>query len=169
MTEPSARTRIADGVWRAAFRVAYRLQQVYWFVFRPEGNGVFVAVWCRGRLLIVELSYKAPPTLPGGGAKRGEPFDHGAARELAEETGIRVRPEALAFAGEVRSRSTYLRDRCHVFEIDFEDPPEVRIDRREVVAAAFRTPDEALAGPIAALVRRYLTELPAGRARSGRA
>jgi hypothetical protein len=33
-----------DRLWRAGLRVAFRLQKLYWFLFRPEKQGVYVAV-----------------------------------------------------------------------------------------------------------------------------
>ncbi|UCE85987.1 MAG: NUDIX hydrolase [Deltaproteobacteria bacterium] len=166
MPRPSAPTRIRDVLWRGGLRVAYSLQRLYWFVFRPEQRGVYVAVWHRGRLLVVKLSYRSAATIPCGAVKRGEPRASAAARELAEEVGIDVRPEALRFVGEVVNHSGYLKDHCDVFELDLSEEPAVRVDRREVVRAAFRTPAEILAGPLSPVVRAYLTELPAGRARA---
>ena len=44
----------------------------------------------------------------------------------------------------------------HFFELSCSEPPEVRIDRREVVWADFVAPEEALARGLVATVRRYL-------------
>ena len=167
MGEPSAATRSIDRLWRVGLRVGFRLQQLYWFLFRPEIQGVYVAVWCRGRLLVIQLSYKPDSTIPAGGVKRGEALAVAAARELKEEVGIPLRPEALHLAGEVRGPSKYLKDHCHIFEVEFDSEPVVTIDRREVVAAAFRTPEEALSQRLSPIVLAYLTDLPAGRARCG--
>jgi len=165
MSERSRATLLADHLWRLGYRLAFALQQIYWFVARPEGHGVYVAVWCRGRLLVVETSYKRLPTIPSGGLARNETHAAGAARELFEEVGIRVDPGALRPVGEVRGPSRYLEDHCHIFEIDFDDEPRVTVDHREIVAAAFLAPHTALAGPLSPEVRSYLSELPAGRAR----
>jgi 8-oxo-dGTP pyrophosphatase MutT (NUDIX family) len=167
MGEPSAATLSIDRLWRAGLRVAFRLQKLYWFLFRPEKQGVYVAVWCRGRLLVIQPSYKPHPTLPAGGVKRGEALAVAAARELKEEVGISLNPEVLHLAGEVRGPSKYLKDHCHVFEVEFDTEPVVTIDRREVIAAAFRTPEEALSQCLSPIVFAYLTDLPAGRARCG--
>jgi 8-oxo-dGTP pyrophosphatase MutT (NUDIX family) len=155
-----------DLFWRAGLRLVYSLQQLYWFVFRPEQRGVYVAVWHRDRLLLIRLSYMRDATLPSGGLKRGEAPLAAATRELAEEVGIDLRPEALRFAGEIRDCSKYLKDRCHVFEVEFQEKPVVTIDRREVVAATFRTTEEALAENLAPIVRTYLTQRPAAPARA---
>jgi 8-oxo-dGTP pyrophosphatase MutT (NUDIX family) len=169
MPDPSFAGTLVDRLWRSGYRFAYALQRLYWFVARPEAQGVYVAVWCRRRLLVVETSYKPVPTIPSGGLGRGERHAVGAARELSEEVGIDVDPDALRFVGEVRGPSKYLKDHCHIFEIDFEEEPQPTIDRREIVAAGFQSPEALLAGPLSPVVRAYLTELPAGRARMGAA
>lgn len=166
MSERSRAAPLVDRLWRLGYRLAYALQHVYWFLARPEGHGAYVAVWCRGRLLVVETSYKRLPTIPSGGLGRRESRAVGAARELFEEVGIRVDPGSLRPVGELRGPSRYLRDHCHFFEIEFEDEPRVTIDRREIVAAAFLAPEVALAGPLSPEIRTYLTDLPAGRARA---
>jgi 8-oxo-dGTP pyrophosphatase MutT (NUDIX family) len=167
MPEPSRATLLMDRLWRLSFRIAFVLQQIYWLLVRPEAQGVYVAVWCRGRLLVIQTSYKPLPTIPCGGLGRGESHAAGAARELFEEVGIRVAPGALRPVGEVRGPSRYLKDHCHIFEIDFEQEPRLTVDRREVVGAEFRAPEAVLAGPLSPVVRCYLRELPAGRARIG--
>lgn len=49
-----------------------------------------------GDLLLVRQSYTRGWSLPGGLLGRHEPPVHAAARELAEETGLRIAPEGLA-------------------------------------------------------------------------
>jgi ADP-ribose pyrophosphatase YjhB (NUDIX family) len=169
MVEPSSATRFIDRLWRVGLRVAFCLQRLYWFLFRPEKQGVYVAVWCGDRLLVIQPSYKPHPTVPAGGVKRGEALAAAAARELREEVGIPLCPGALHFVGEVRGPSKYLKDHCHFFEVEFDAEPGVVIDRREVVAAAFRTPEEVLSQHPSPVVLAYLTDLPAGRARCGAA
>ncbi|GLF97478.1 NUDIX hydrolase [Streptomyces yaizuensis] len=44
-----------------------------------------------GRILLVKPTYKPGWQLPGGGARAGEAVTDAAARELAEETGLRLR------------------------------------------------------------------------------
>ncbi len=50
--------------------------------------------------------------LPGGGLHKGESTLHGACRELAEETGVQLAPEALQDLG-----SAQCHDRGHTFTI----------------------------------------------------
>lgn len=53
--------------------------------------GVSACVWRNGRVLLVERGkdpWKGKWSLPGGGLEFGETVREGAARELAEETGI---------------------------------------------------------------------------------
>ena len=38
----------------------------------PPHDGAVMAVWCGGRILVVQQSYRSNPSWPGGGIRRGE-------------------------------------------------------------------------------------------------
>jgi len=144
-----------DGVWRVGLRVAFRLQLVWWSLRRPVITGAYVAVWHDGRVLLIRNSYRRRDSLPAGGLHRGETPRDTAVRELAEEVGIRARPEELAYSGEF-VHTQLAEDHAHLFELVCECEPEVRIDRREVVWAAFLPLEAALARELVPPVRSYL-------------
>ncbi|WP_129840619.1 NUDIX domain-containing protein [Streptomyces sp. RFCAC02] len=56
-----------------------------------------------GRLLLVHVRHRDCWELPGGGVEPGETPRRAAARELWEESGQRIAPDALAFAGFART------------------------------------------------------------------
>lgn len=145
-----------DRLWRTAMRFAYRAQLAWWYVRRPVIRGAYVAVWHEGRVLVIRNSYRRRLSLPAGGLKRGEAPRRAAVRELAEEVGIRVAPERLAYHGEIVNPSGYAEDHAHVFELRCERPPSFRVDGREVVWAEFMDPGEALERGVVGVVRRYL-------------
>jgi 8-oxo-dGTP diphosphatase len=145
-----------DAAWRAGLWVVYRVLLALWFVFRPRGRGVFVAVWQGGRVLAIRNSYRDWLALPGGGIGRGESPETAARRELAEEVGVAVAPGALRLVAEIPSTFEWRRDRCSFFEIELAGPIEPRVDRREVVWADFVAPEAALADHLAPPVRAYL-------------
>lgn len=145
-----------EGGARRWFRSAYLLARVYWFARRPETEGVCIALWCGGEVLLVKNSYKHCFTLPGGGRHRGEPWAETGARELLEETGIQVDARALREALETVSTDEYKHDRVRIFELDVETPPAVHVDRREVEWGAFLDAGAALRLPLSPVVRLYL-------------
>jgi 8-oxo-dGTP pyrophosphatase MutT (NUDIX family) len=151
------RASVVDRLWRVGLRVAYRLQLVYWFVVRPRHTGAGVAVWHGDRLLMIRNSYRNSLCLPAGGLKRREQPIDAAVRELREEVGIEVGPEALHYAGELVDRSAYVEDHLHVFELRCEEVPATRVDGREVIWAGFMTPAEALERGAVRVTRQYLT------------
>lgn len=153
-----------DALWRAALRVAYRLQLAWWFVRRPAIVGAYVAVWHEDRLLVIRNSYRQRFSLPAGGLKRRETPRGAAARELREEAGIDVAEERFAYHGEIVHVSSYAEDHAHVFELRCDTPPAFQVDGREVVWAGFLTPAEALERGVVGVVRRYLEQV-AGDAR----
>lgn len=149
-----------DRLWRMGLRVAWRAVNVWYFVARPRSlRGVCVAVWLDGRLLTVEHSYKEGLGLPAGGRRRRETPAEAAARELSEEVGIRVAPDALRHVFDLPCRWRYAEELVHYFELELEEAPAVRIDRREVSRAAFRHPDELEEEALLLPVRNFLREL----------
>ena len=77
---------------RLAYRVAYRLLQLYTFVRRPEVRGTMVAVRDGERVLLVRHTYgdRRRWELPGGWMHPSEAPEDAARREVAEELGIEV-------------------------------------------------------------------------------
>jgi len=149
---------LLDSLWRIALRLAYQLQLAWWFVRRPEIHGSYVAVWHGDRVLVIQNSYRKRLSFPAGGRVRGETLRDAAQRELLEEVGIRAEPGQLAYHGEVVHRVSHAEDHAHFFELRCADAPAVRVDRREVVWAAFLTPDEAFARGVVSVVRTYLEQ-----------
>jgi len=161
--EPDAITaaapRASDRLWRVALTVAYRLMLAWWFLRRPDGDGVHVAVWHEGRLLLIRNSYRAGVTVPSGGIHRGEKPLDAARRELREEVGIEVSPDELVAACEFVVPFEYKSDHGYVFELHCDTEPEIRIDQREVVWGAFVPRDEIeRLSRLSPHLRRYLEQ-----------
>lgn len=151
-------TPLLDALWRLALICAYRLALLYWFLRRPTLHGVYVALWSRGRILLIWNSYKPDASLPGGGIGGGEDACAAAMRELREEAGVELATGELREVAEYRHSIAYHTEHARFFEAELPSEPAVAIDRREVVAARFATQEEALASRLAPLVRRYLLE-----------
>jgi len=153
---PEAPDNWRDRGWRMVFFVGYRVMLVWWAIRRPVMHGAYVAVWWRGRLLVIRNSYKRPLSVPCGMIGRRESPRRAAARELAEEVGIDVAPDALREVGEFVVEWEHKEDHAHFFELELEEAPALRLDGREVVWGEF-VPEEEL--PLDALmphVRHYL-------------
>jgi 8-oxo-dGTP diphosphatase len=153
-----AMSRVVDPLLRVAYRGAYGLALAYWFVRRPESSGTFVGVWHGGKVLLLQNSYKRRFSLPGGGQDRGESPEETGARELREEVGLHVSPQALRQVFERLGREEFKRDHCRFVELDLEAEPPLTLDNREVVWAAFIDLDTALRLPLVGLVRAYLED-----------
>lgn len=147
---------LLDGPWRLAYWLAFRLLRCWWFLRRPHHQGALVAVWHEGRVLMLTPSYRKTLDFPGGGRRRGEAAAQAAARELAEETGIAVVQAALALALEMTVFWHWRYDEVAIFELRLAEPPVIRIDGREIVAARFLAPEAALAAEVSPFVRAYL-------------
>jgi len=147
---------LLDGSWRLAYWLAFRLLRCWWFLRRPRHRGALVAVWHEGRVLMLRPSYRKTLDFPGGGRRRGEAAAAAAARELGEETGIAAAPAALALALEMTVFWHWRYDEVAIFELRLAEPPAIRVDRREIVAARFMAPAAALAAELSPFVRAYL-------------
>jgi 8-oxo-dGTP pyrophosphatase MutT (NUDIX family) len=136
--------------------VYFRVYGAYCYLAQPRVNGVYIAVWCDGRLLLVENSYRRQLYFPSGGVRAGEPPLQAARRELREEVGIDLPLDHFKLAFEMHLHHDNMRDRVSTFEVRLNEPPRLAIDRREVVRAAFVTADDARKLDLAAVVREYV-------------
>ncbi len=136
--------RCVDRLFQLGYVCAYRLLKLSWAIRRPVTRGALVALWNQGEVLLVKNSYVRYYSLPGGYLKRGETAHQAAVRELAEETGVRVRPEDLRLSVEESHEWEGKHDHVTIFELEVASRPSVRVDNREVVEARFFTPARAL-------------------------
>jgi 8-oxo-dGTP pyrophosphatase MutT (NUDIX family) len=147
-----------DRAVQCIYWVAYRLHLLWTFVFRPATEGVWVAVWCQGQLLLIKNSYRRFITLPGGGMDGGETPLAAALRELREEVGIETSPQNLFLFKRYLSQCEYKHDRINLFELELVERPVVRIDNREVSWAQVATVEDALGMKLFPTLRCYLED-----------
>ena len=135
-----------DAIWRLLHRLAAAVYDARNFVLRPRITGAIVLVRVDAELLLVRPSYRPWLTVPGGRVQRGEEPRHAAARELAEEVGLRAAPQSLVALGEFVVHHSHIEDHVHAFELRLSEHPPLRIDSREIVWAGFRA-EAGLARP----------------------
>ncbi len=145
-----ARLSIADRIHQSAFAVLYPWAARLESLMGRKSDAAAVAVWHAGRLLVVEHSYMRGMTLPGGHIGSNETPVLAAARELEEEVGLVITPVEFQFFGRTEGRHTSVS----LFECRLAREPEIRIDNREITAAAFTIP-AAISEPSSTL-RNYL-------------
>jgi len=148
---------MVNALIRAVYRLAHWGLRLLWFVRRPETTGALIAVWHRGRVLLVKNSYRRQLTLPGGYVRTREDRRTTAARELREEVGIRVPPSRLVHAYHGTHFFEYRKDTLDIYELEMDETPNVQVDHREVVRAEFHTPAEALDLSIVPHLEEYLS------------
>jgi len=149
---------LIDRIVRLGLLFAYHMLRWSRRFRNPLMRGAYVAVWSRGRLLLIRNSYKPGETLPAGGLKRGESHRQAARRELAEEVGLEVTEDQLEFVCEVMIQGRYGRDCSQFFELHLENDPDIQIDRREVVWFEFCPEAELPDRPLIRSVRCYLKQ-----------
>ncbi len=118
---------------RRAYRLAYLLLRVYWFVARPRTNGVKCVLTDGDRVLLVRHTYgRAEWELPGGSIKARERPSSAARREMHEELGVAI--EDWTALGEISGRTRHRRETLHCFRAELHDPV-LTLDRGEIDAA----------------------------------
>lgn len=117
---------------RVAYRIAYRVLQVVWFVWRPEKSGVKCLATTQDRVLLVRHTYgRRSWDLPGGAVKRGEPPLDAARREMEEELGLGSAPWTAI--GQIRGSVDHRRDTIHLFQAEV-GAPILTVDEGEIAA-----------------------------------
>jgi 8-oxo-dGTP pyrophosphatase MutT (NUDIX family) len=144
-----------DRAHRVAYRLAYPVMRRWWRLLKRR-QFVVVAVWLDDTVLAVRHSYKPGMTLLYGGARWREDHRQAAARELQEEVGITIDPDTL--------RLVMATPNMHLYELRLTEPPELQIDRREVVEACFVHPgvlrEARRGGKVGEYVRRSVGTSP---------
>lgn len=144
-------------------RLAVWLRAQWWKVSRPVTVGVRTVVLTDdGKVLLVRHTYGRPLWyLPGGGVKRGETLAQAAAREVREETGVRVDPAALRQMGAWSNLLPSKSDHIVVFVADpgtWTDEPK----RASEIAERRFVPADELPEGTSRGTRRRLADLDRG-------
>jgi 8-oxo-dGTP pyrophosphatase MutT (NUDIX family) len=151
-----------DALFRLAYRGAYRMMRVYWRLANPQTHGALVLIWHEGKVLLVKNSYVPYHSAPGGYVHDGEKSRDAAARELREETGLRVAPEELVPALNKWHDWEGKREHIEIFELETNELPDIQVDNREVVAASFYSPEQALTLTVFPPLREVIARRVAG-------
>ena len=158
MSKEITQSWIDLGIQRA-YRMAYLGMRVWWNIAHPDTRGVFVGFWLDGRVLLIRNSYLDYYSFPGGGVKKGEPFLYGAVRECREEVGLTISPFNLIYQFEMFQQWEGKNDSVCMYQYDLQEEPDIQIDRREVIAAEFYSPEEALNQALFPPVRRHIEQV----------
>lgn len=151
-------------VW---YRLTHPVYATMWRKLQPTTVGVKAIVTDpEGRVLLVRTRYQRFWTLPGGGVHTRETPEDAAARELREETGIRVDAADLRQVGVLTNALEGKSDYIVMFTVALpqrvEPTPGLEIER-----AGFFAPD-ALPGETSPRSRQRLAELASGEMMRGR-
>ena len=140
-------------VRRQAYRVGYRIVEIYWFLRRPAVEGVKCVLTDRDRVLLVRHTYGPPGwDLPGGAMKRGESPMSAAQREMREELGVSI--EDWVAVGQIFTTAFWRRDTIHCLRSELR-APAITIDRGELEAATW-FPQNALPTDLSRLTNAIL-------------
>jgi 8-oxo-dGTP pyrophosphatase MutT (NUDIX family) len=143
------------GIKRLAYKLAVRVLQLYWFVFRPRTFGVTCIIRdADGRVLMVRHTYgKRAWSFPGGGTKRNETSEATVRREIREEVGIELAD--LQQVGSFLNNVEFKRDSVTVFTAR---PASAELNLRlEEIAEARWVDLNALPSPTAPVASRSLS------------
>jgi len=145
-----------DGCYRQGYRAAFRLARLWWRVWPSKGEGAAVILEARGRILVLQESYRDGLGLPAGGIARGETPREAALRELEEEVGIRLEAGHLEELARLDYRHDHRDVRNIVFAAELEAAVAPRVDRREIVWADWCQPEALHGRPLHPALAWYL-------------
>jgi 8-oxo-dGTP pyrophosphatase MutT (NUDIX family) len=107
--------------------------RAWWFVRRPQQNGVKCVLTDGENVLLVRHTYGSPKwDLPGGGIKRDEPPAEAARREIEEELGVRL--ERWRDLGALGATEYHRHDTIYCFQAELDGKP-LTIERGEIDTA----------------------------------
>lgn len=115
---------------RLAYRTAYVLLRVYWFLLHPRHTGVKALLTSGDQVLLVRHTYgPAEWELPGGSLRRSEDPAAGATREVREELGLQL--SGWTSLGEVHGELNHVKNTLHVFAAEIGEV-ELTLDPGEI-------------------------------------
>jgi 8-oxo-dGTP diphosphatase len=118
---------------RAAYRLAFALLRVWWFVRRPHLAGVKCVLLDGDQVLLVRHTYGSHCwELPGGSPKRGELMRDAARREIHEELGLTI--DDWKPLGVLEATQYHRGDALHIFAARVHSPA-LTLDLGELAAA----------------------------------
>lgn len=122
-------------IWEKLGRTAYWIVWPgIWFVIQMSPPRTRIALTHKGKVLLVkDWLGNGEWTLPGGGLRRREPVEEGAARELLEETSIVVTPSSLKSIGSFRLKSNGIPVRIAGFWKEAKAMPDVTHRKGELL------------------------------------
>ncbi|HEX3772339.1 MAG TPA: NUDIX hydrolase [Polyangiaceae bacterium] len=135
---------LVDRGFQLAYVCAYRAMRTYWKVRHPTTHGTLVTLWNAGEVLLVKNSYVPYYSLPGGYIRKDETARRAVVRELTEEVGVIADPDQLELVLERTHEWEGKHDHVQIFSLELGSRPNIAVDNREVVEAAWYTPARAL-------------------------
>lgn len=132
-----------NSLWRLLGRTGYVILYPFLALYLRKDERARVVIRYKGKVLLVKHWLGSGRwDLPGGGIHREEEPVVGICREINEELGLKIDPRDIMSIGQYPFREGLMRYRAHYFKIELNKVPELNIQKTEIAAVDWFTPEE---------------------------
>lgn len=113
------------------YQLIHAVRKIYWFMVRPETQGVKCVIECGGKILMLRRTLgNAKWVFPGGAIKTGEKAKSAVIREVLEDVGMRL--ENIRLLGKFTEVILHRRETLHCFSAKVINQNQVKIDQGRI-------------------------------------
>lgn len=122
------------------YTVIFNAKRIYWFIARPQCNGVKCVITNKGRMLMLQRNFGTDKfVFPGGAIRNSESVEEAVKREIKEDLGITL--NELIHLGSFTKEVHYRKETIFCFAARVNSR-KCSIDRGKIINIAWFVPSD---------------------------